>query len=391
MEPEQPFIARSATGNGFAFSRAERERHLYVVGKSGSGKTTLLANLALLDIMAGEGVVVVDPLGHFAEAVTDCIPPDRTNEVCYIDVADDEAPIGINVFAGLAGASPHQRALAASGVHATFKHVWRDSWGARLSWWLLNGITTLTEYPGATLLDLPPLFTNDTFRERVLRHVSDRQSLRFWSDEFEPLAKRDQLEYAMPLLNKAGSFAHSPRLRAILGQRTPKFDLETAVNRGQIVIANLGMGRIGAEAASLLGSLLVSHLQLAILSRVATKPAAHTPVFAYVDEVHSVATDAFASLLSQARNYSLHFTLANQYMTQLSDEVRAAVIGNNGAIVAYRVSSDDAKILAPEFHPLQRTSSPISSLSMPGCGASAATAASLPHRHCSGRKDASRQ
>jgi Helicase HerA, central domain len=137
MEPEQPSIAITATGTPVHFSREERERHVYVVGKSGSGKSTLVFNLAMLDIVAGEGVAIIDPHGDLAEMVADCTPPDRTHETCYLDVTDTELPIGFNP---LAGVTPARQALAAPGIVSAFKHLWADSWGPRLEHWLFQGL-----------------------------------------------------------------------------------------------------------------------------------------------------------------------------------------------------------------------------------------------------------
>jgi len=151
MESEQPYFAfRPATSEHIAFTPQERERHCYIVGKSGSGKTTTLFNLAMQDIYAGEGVTIVDPHGDLAEAVVDCIPRSRTNEVCYLNVADTEHPVGFNP---LAGVPVERRSLAASGVVSAFRHLWADSWGARTAHLLYHGVRALLDRDGATLID----------------------------------------------------------------------------------------------------------------------------------------------------------------------------------------------------------------------------------------------
>jgi hypothetical protein len=156
-------------------------------------------------------------------------------------------------------------------------------------------------------------------------------------------------------LNKAGQFAASPALRTILGQVSPKFDLSYAMNNRQILIANLAKGQIGEQAANLLGSLLVSHLQLVAMGRSALAPENRVPFFAHIDEFQSFGTDAFASLLSEARKFAAHFCLANQYIDQLAPSVRAAVLGNAGTLLVFRVSGADAEMLASEFDPLPPT------------------------------------
>jgi hypothetical protein len=152
MEPEPFHIATTAVGEAVDFADAERARHLYIVGKSGSGKSTILFNLAMLDILAGQGVAVIDPHGDLAEAIADCIPRSRINEICYLNVADLERPVGFNP---LANVPPERRALAASGMVSAFKHLWGDSWGPRLEHFLYHGISALLDRRRATLIDLP--------------------------------------------------------------------------------------------------------------------------------------------------------------------------------------------------------------------------------------------
>jgi hypothetical protein len=182
--------------------------------------------------------------------------------------------------------------------------------------------------------------------------VSDPETLRFWQEEFPGYSKQLRADATAPILNKAGQIAASPHLRLIVGQVDPKFDLAFAMNHQRILIANLAKGTIGEQAANLLGSLLLSHLQLIAMERGALPPHQRVPFFAHVDEFQTFSSDAFASLLSEARKFALHFTLANQFTDQLSNAVRAAVIGNAGTLVVFRVGSRDAELLAPEFRPM---------------------------------------
>lgn len=348
MEQSYAYIARTTWGP-VGLSLYERERHVYIVGKSGSGKSTTLFNLAMHDIVSGEGVAVIDPHGDLAEALADCIPPDRTHSVCYLDAGDADRPVGFNP---LARVTPERHALAASGIVSAFKHLWRESWGARLEHFLFNGIVALLAAPRATLIDLPRVYTDKPFRDRLITRIRDPIALRFWRGEYPQYDDRYRAEAAGPILNKAGQLAASPALRALLGQHTPKFDLSHAMDHRGILIANLAKGRIGEQAANLLGSLLISHLQLVAMGRSALTPESRVPFFAHVDEFQSFGTDAFASLLSEARKFAAHFCLANQYIDQLDASVRAAVLGNAGALLVFRVSGHDALILQSEFAPL---------------------------------------
>jgi hypothetical protein len=349
MEPQPFAIARTSYGAGVVLSREERERHVWIVGKSGSGKSTVLFNLAMGDICAGEGVAVIDPHGDLAEDILDAIPASRLNEVCYLDAGETEYPVGFNPATRIA---PARRALAASGIVSAFKHLWSDSWGPRLEHFLYHGVAALISREHATLIDLARLYTDDRFRDRVVDQVTDPETLRFWLEEFPSYSKSLRAEAIAPVLNKVGQIAASPQLRLILGQVAPRFDLAFAMNNRRILIANLAKGTIGEQAANLLGSLLVSHLQLIAMERGTLAPQDRVPFFVAVDEFQTFSSDAFASLLSEARKFALHFCLANQYTDQLSNAVRSAVIGNAGTLIVFRVGSRDAELLAPEFRPM---------------------------------------
>jgi hypothetical protein len=351
MEHEPITIATTARGGGITFSREERERHLYIVGKSGSGKSTLLFNLAMDDINRGEGVAVIDPHGDLALDILDTIPRSRINDVCYLDVTDMERPVGFNPITRVA---PERRALAAAGIVSAFKHIWSDSWGPRLEHFLYHGIAALISRQHSTLIDLPRVYIDDPFREQLLRSANDSETLRFWNEEFLAYPKSFRSEAIAPILNKAGQFTASPQLRMILGQVAPRFDLGFTMNNRRILIANLAKGSIGEQASNLLGSLIVSHLQLVAMDRSSLSPDQRVPFFAHVDEFQTFSSDAFASLLSEARKFATHFCLANQYTDQLQAAVRSAVIGNAGTLVVFRVGSRDSELLAPEFRTMER-------------------------------------
>lgn len=265
MDVDQQYFAKNrSTDQGVAFTRLERERHVYIVGKSGSGKTTTLFNIAMQDIDAGEGVTIIDPHGDLAEAVVDCIPAARSHEVCYLNVADTVRPVGFNPLANIAS---ERRALAAAGVVSAFKHLWADSWGPRTEHLLYHGVRALLDMRRSSLLDLPRMYTDDAFRQRALASLSDEITERFWTEEFAQYTASFRAEVTASILNKAGQFTTSPNLRLILGQDSPKFSLQHAMDHRGILIANLSKGTIGESATNVLGSLLVSHIQLTAMGR----------------------------------------------------------------------------------------------------------------------------
>jgi energy-coupling factor transporter ATP-binding protein EcfA2 len=346
MESEPFAIAYAQNGTPIVLTREERERHVWLVGKSGSGKSTLLFNLAMADITAGEGAIIIDPHGDLATDILDAIPRSRINDVCYLDASETEYPVGFNPAAEIA---PERRALAAAGIVSAFKHIWSDSWGPRLEHFLFHGVAALVSREHATLIDLARLYTDDRFRERILKHVNDSETLRFWEEEFPSYTKSLLSEAIAPILNKVGQFAASPHLRLILGQVAPRFNLGFSMSNRRILIANLAKGTIGEQAANLLGSLLISHLQLIAMERGSLPARDRKPVFVHIDEMQTFSSDAFASLFSEARKFATFFAAANQFTAQLSDRVRAAIIGNAGTLVVFRVGSEDAALLAPEF------------------------------------------
>lgn len=279
------------------------------------------------DIDAGEGVTIIDPHGDVAESIIDCIPPARTNDVCYLNVGDTAQPVGFNPIASVPLA---RRALAASGIVSAFKHLWSDSWGPRTEHLLYHGVRALLDVPGSTLIDLPRLYTDADFRRRVIQANTDPVTRRFWDDEFGKYAPQYRLEVTAPILNKAGQFTTSPR------QTSPKFSLSHAMDHGQVVIANLAKGTIGEQPTNVLGSLLVSHIQLTAMARSTMPPERRVPHFIHVDEFQSFTTDAFASIFSEARKFAAYFCLANQYTKQIPETIRAAVLGNAGSLIFLR-------------------------------------------------------
>jgi hypothetical protein len=330
----------------FGIRRADRRHHLYALGKTGTGKSTLLERLILQDIEAGEGVALLDPHGDTAERLLDFIPPWRTDHLCYFDPADLEHPVGFNI---LAGHEPERRHLAVSGVVSAFKGFWGESWGPRLEYILVNAVAALMERPGATLLQLPRLLTDPVFRELTAKRLTDPVVRRYWQEEFAGYDKRLQAESAAPVLNKIGQLFTSPMMRNIFGQEHSAFDPRFLMDKRRILIANLSRGRIGADKSDLIGSLLVSALELAGSARADQAEADRPDFYLYADEFQHFATDSFASILSEARKYRLCLSLFHQFEDQLPEPLRRAVFGNVGTIIAFRVGQRDAEHLAREL------------------------------------------
>ena len=294
-------------------------------------------------------MALIDPHGDLAEKILTLIPRERINDVIYFNPADIDYPIAFNPLEQI---HPDFHDLVASGLIAVFKKIWSDFWGPRLEHILRYSIMTLLEYPGSTLLDIPRLLTDGDFRKTVLLKVTHPQVKAFWSSEYDKYSAWVRSSAISPILNKIGQFLASIPLRNIVGQRNNTFKLRTVMDEKKILIVNLAKGRIGEDNCSLLGAMLVTRMQLAAMSRANLPESRRHSYYLYVDEMHNFITLSFADVLSEARKYGLSLTLAHQYIEQLDSEIRAAVFGNVGTIIAFRLGAKDARYLAREFSPV---------------------------------------
>ena len=347
---DQPIIIGERHGWGdsqpFGIAAVDERQHFYIIGKTGSGKTTLLRNLILQHIMLGHGVAVIDPHGDLAEELLNHIPPNRAKHVVYFNPGDIEFPVGMNVIGNIA---PDDRHLVASGIVGAFKGIWRDSWGPRLEYILYNAVSALLDCRDETLLGVNRLLMDSAYRAKVVEQIKDPFIRAFWVEEYERYDERFRQEAIAPIQNKIGQFLLNPVVRNILGQVKTKVDIPYMMNNGGLFIANLSKGRLGHDKANLLGSLLVSQFQLGAMAR-ATKPESERRDFyLFIDEFQNFSTDAFASILAEARKYRLCLTLSHQYIDQLPEAIRQAVFGNVGTIIAFRIGYPDAEVMAKEF------------------------------------------
>ena len=330
----------------YGIRQDDRRRHVYVIGKTGMGKSTLLENMIRADIEAGKGVGVIDPHGDLAEAVMRFIPKHRTNDVIVFDPSDRGFPIAFNM---LEGKNVEQRAVIASGLVGVFKKLYAESWGPRLEHFLRNTILALIEAPDTTILGIPRMLVDKDYREKILHYVEDPMVLNFWRTEFNALPPAKLAEAVGPIQNKVGQFLSTSIIRNIVGQPKSTLDLRFAMDKGKIVIINLSKGKIGEDNSTMLGSMLITKFQIDAMSRADTPEKDRRDFSLFVDEFQNFATDSFATILSEARKYKLSLTMANQYIEQMSEEVRAAVFGNVGSLVSFQVGIDDAKVLSEQF------------------------------------------
>ncbi len=335
----------------FGIKAKDRTKHIYVIGKTGMGKSTLLENMAVQDIKNGEGMAFIDPHGKTADLLLEYVPEHRMKDVVYFAPFDMEYPLSFNV---LESVDPDKRHLVVSGLMSTFKKIWQDAWSARMEYILTNTLLALLEYPDATLLGVNRMLSDKDYRKLVISHVTDSAVKAFWVQEFANYTERMAAEAVPAIQNKIGQFTANALIRNMIGQSKSSFDIRKMMDEGKILIVNLSKGRIGESNANLLGGMIITKIYLAALSRadVPDPVLKRLPNFyLFVDEFQSFANESFADILSEARKYKLNLTIAHQYIEQMEEEVRAAVFGNVGTMIVFRVGAYDAEILEKEFAP----------------------------------------
>lgn len=319
---------------------------MYIIWKTGMWKSTLLENMIVDDIKKWRWVAVVDPHGDLAEWILWLIPKNRTNNVIVFDPSDVEWPIAFNMFDWV---KPEHRSLIASWMVWIFKRIFWDSWGPRLEHILRNTIMSLLEYPNTTLLSVPLMLTSEVYRNRVVQKITDPVVRKFWSSEFDRMAPNQKVEAVSPILNKVWQFLSSPILRNVLGQSKNSFDLRWAMDNQKIIIVNLSKWKIWEDASALLWAMMVTKFQLDAMSRADIKESERKDFYLYVDEFQNFATDSFSTILSEARKYKLNLVMANQYIDQMTEEVKWAVFWNVWSLVSFQVGYNDASILKEVF------------------------------------------
>ncbi|OGY07040.1 MAG: hypothetical protein A3D24_03495 [Candidatus Blackburnbacteria bacterium RIFCSPHIGHO2_02_FULL_39_13] len=330
----------------FGILKNDRRRHVYIIGKTGTGKSTMLMNMAINDIRNGEGVGVIDPHGETAETLLEFVPSYRVNDVIYFNPSDTDYPFHLNP---LEITDPSQKDIIASGIVAIFYKLFAQSWGPRLEYILRNTILTLLEVPNSTLLQIPELLTNAHFRNKAVDQITDPVVKAFWKNEFDKMSENFRNEAVSPILNKVGQFLSSQIIRNIVGHPKSTINLEDIMNNKKILILNLSQGRMGEDNAALLGAMLITKLQLAAMHRVNIPEEEREDFYLYVDEFQNFATTSFIKILSEARKYKLNLILANQYIKQVDETIRAAIFGNVGTMMTFLIGAEDADLIAKEF------------------------------------------
>ena len=353
MDHDVTYIARAnhrAKLRPFGIRQKDRLSHLYIIGKTGTGKSTLMKNILLQDIRAGRGCALFDPHGDLVEEVLPVAQAERPEDLTHLDATE---PRPSWYFNPLGGVHPEQHPLAVAGLIDVFKKTWgEESVGVRSEHVLRNVAFTLLERDSGSLALVPRLLTDRAFRRSLVKGIQNPHVQQFWMSEYDRYSPGMRSVVIAPLLNKVGALLTDPRLNRILGADTASFKLAETMNSGGVLLVNLAKGRIGEGPSAILGSLLVSYLALAGLGRAHQPAKERRAYFVYLDEFQLLSTSALVNMLPELRKFGVGLTLANQHLSQLSPELRDAVLGNAGTLISFRVGASDASLVARELSPV---------------------------------------
>jgi hypothetical protein len=336
-------------------SQRDRRQHIYVVGQTGVGKSTFIENLAMQDMVAGNGFAFVDPHGDTAERLLALVPRERTEDLIYFCPSDRDYPMGLNFFEY---DNPDQKDFliqeSIGMLYKLYDPQHQGIMGPRYEHlFRMAALTVMADPAGGTFIDIPKLFRDNQFVKQKLQYVKDQNVLEFWQKEVPQSQRSNEYgEVTSWFVSKFGAFLGNEMMRNIIGQTKSAFDLREVMDQGKILLVNLSKGKTGELNSKLLGMIFVMKFQAAAMSRANIPEEERKDFCLYVDEFQNFATDSFATIMSEARKYRLNLIVANQFTTQLEDEVRDAVFGNIGTTVAFRVGQNDVDILVKYFQPL---------------------------------------
>lgn len=348
LNPSVSYFAKTNYRNEhtfFGLHQPDRMVGMYVIGKTGTGKTNLIETLLLQDIYSYRGACIFDIAGDLAKKICTTMPPHYSKDIIIFDVTNPSISYGYNPLLKI----PIQyRHLVTSHLLEVFEKVWgTQSWGTRIEYTLRNVLLTLLDQETATFSDVQRILTVEEYRNNCLKNITTKEVRNFWIHEFPKYNKTDLL----PIFNKVGGFLTIPIIRKILVDNTEQISFSRIINEGKILIINIAKGAIGRDAAHLLGSLILGTIASAGFGRVSIPETNRKPFYVYLDEFQNYTTLSLVEMFSELRKFKIGFVVAHQYLNQLDDKIRDAVLGNIGTLVCFRLSYQDAQFFAKEMHP----------------------------------------
>ena len=334
----------------------DRLRHLYMLGKTGVGKSTVFQSMCLQDILNYNGVCFIDPHGDSVRWIMERVPVNRREDVILFDPSDAECPFGLNL---LEASDEYEKDFLVAQVIEIFYKLFDPERtgiiGPQFEHWLRCAALTVMAGPdGGSLIEIPKLFIDKRFELKKRKYLTDPLVIDFWTKQMASTSDFHKSEMLNYFTSKFGHFMNNRLMRNIIGQRKSSFHFEKLLAQGKILLVDLSKGKLGETNAQMLGLILISKLQSAVLRRATVPVGERFPFYLYVDEFQNLVTDAFASLLSESRKYGLGVHLANQYFGQLPPKLQNAILGNIGTTVVFEVGSDDAETLSKEFYPMTK-------------------------------------
>lgn len=328
----------------FGLKQADRLLHTYIIGKTGTGKTNLLETHIIQDMSFGRGFCVIDIHGDLIKKIFSQIPKRREADVIYLDITNPDHNFRFNPFVKV----PYEkRPLVASGILDVFEKLWKSAWGLKLEHILRYILLTLLDQEQADISDVIRIMDDEAFRIECVKYIVNDDIKRFWQKEFKHYTKGDLL----PIYNKVGAFLIYPAIKRLLIDNTNEISFRQIMDTRKILLINISKGVLGENVSSILGSLLVNSLSFSAFSRIDIQEENRVPFFLYLDEFQNFTTLSLVNMLSELRKFKLAMIMAHQYLAQLSDEVKDAVLGNVGTVISFRLGVSDASYFAKEFYP----------------------------------------
>lgn len=331
--------------NIFGIKQEDRLLHTYIIGKTGTGKTNLLQTHIIQDINFGRGFCLLDIHGDLIQKIFSNIPKRREQDVIYLDITNPDHNFKFNPFIKV----PYEkRPLIASGILDVFEKLWKSAWGLKLEHILRYILLTLLDQEQADISDIIKILDDEGYRDKCVKNIVSEDIKRFWQKEFKNYSKGDLL----PIYNKVGAFLVYPAIKRLLIDNTNEISFRQIMDTRKILLINISKGILGENVSSILGSLILNSLSFSAFSRIDIHETNRVPFFVYLDEFQNYTTLSLVNMLSELRKFKLALIMAHQYLAQLSDEIRDAVLGNVGTVISFRLGVSDASYFSKEYYPV---------------------------------------